>query len=134
MRAIHIQIKLAAIFIGLGGWCMLWPASVEAIVMQPMFYIGNETSALYIACFGAQACLLGTVIASSTFKPSTFIIFGLLGSVPFFAFNYYFYFIKSMFNQWMLLDFAGNIGILSLCLFGFRLKRNELLDNQSEYR
>jgi hypothetical protein len=125
MKAIHIQRLLALIFIGLGGWCLLFPAVVEAIVLLPAYYVGNSTSELFVACFGAQAILVGTVILTSRFLPSTFLIFGLIGSVPFFGFNYYFYFVRGMFTHWMLLDFVGNIGILTFGLLGYRLSLKE---------
>lgn len=125
MKSIYIQRLLALIFIGLGGWCLLFPAVVEAIVMRPTYFVGNATSALFVACFGAQAILGGIVIFTSRFLPSTFLIFGLVGSIPFFGFNYYFYFVREMFTDWMLLDFVGNVGILACGLWGYRLSLQE---------
>ena len=125
MRAIHVQGFLASIFLGLGGWAMLAPATVEALVLRPAYYVGNASSALFIACFGAQAVLAGVVIATARFRPSTFLIFGLCGSIPFFAFNYYFYFARPMFSAWMLLDFVGNVAILASGLVGYRLSKRE---------
>jgi len=113
MQARSIQFLLAGIFIGLGGWCLLMPAQVEALVLRPEYQVLNKTSAVLMGCFGAQAVLAGILIATAEFKARTFLIFGLFGSIPFFIFNAYFYFVAKMFNQWMLLDFAGNIGILS---------------------
>ena len=78
-----------------------------------------------IGCFGAQAVLCGTIIATAEFKPQTFLIFGLIGSVPFFVFNAYFYFVVPIFTDWMLLDFAGNLGILACGLLGYRLSKAE---------
>ncbi|MFZ5756885.1 MAG: hypothetical protein ACOY3X_08285 [Pseudomonadota bacterium] len=128
MKAIHLQRLLAFIFLGLGGWCLFFPATVEALVLQPAYYVGNDTSALFIGCFGAQAVLVGTVILTSVFTPRTFLVFGLIASVPFFGFNYHFHFVKGMFTDWMLLDFAGNVGILTLGLLGYRLKKRELAE------
>jgi hypothetical protein len=125
MTAQRVQYFLASIFLGLGGWCLLAPRSVELLVFRPEFQILSPTSTLLMACFGAQAVLAGTVIVTSEFKSQTFLIFGLIGSVPFFIFNYYFYFVAEMFTDWMLLDFAGNIGILITCLVGYRLKIKE---------
>ena len=121
LKSIHVQKALALVVLLLGGWCLLFPATVEALVIRPDYYVGNATSALFVACFGAQAMLCGTVIYTSRFLPRTFLVFGLLASVPFFGFNYYFYFIKGMFTDWMLLDFAGNLAILALSLLGYRL-------------
>ncbi len=131
MKAIHVQRLLALVFIGLGGWCLLFPAVVESLVMRPEYYVGNSTSELFVACFGAQAVLVGVVIYSARFLPSTFLTFGIVGSVPFFAFNYYFYFVRGMFNDWMLLDFVGNVFILACGLYGYRLSRNEAASSSS---
>ncbi|MGJ8663358.1 MAG: hypothetical protein ACSHWU_06895, partial [Marinicella sp.] len=104
------------------------PWTVESLVFNPDFYVGNISSAILMGCFGAQAVLTGTVILASKFRPSTFLIFGVLGSIPFFVFNYYFYYINPVFSSWMVLDFLGNIIILVLCLLGYRLSKLELLN------
>jgi hypothetical protein len=62
---------------------------------------------------------------ASQFKASTFLVFGLAGSLPSFAFNYYFYFVAQIFTHWMLLDFVGNIGILASGGVGYRMKIKE---------
>ena len=93
--------------------------------MRPDYYIGNDSSHLILACFGAQAVLCGVVILSSRFTANTFLIFGLIGSIPFMIFNYYFYFVKEMFSAWMLLDFVGNIGILLFGLWGYFLSKKD---------
>jgi len=131
VKAVHLQRILALIFIGLGAWCLLFPASVELFVMRPAYYVGNSTSELFVACFGAQAILVGAVIYTSRFLPSTFLIFGIVASVPFFGFNYYFYFVRGMFTDWMVLDFVGNIGILACGLWGYRLSLKEAAANNS---
>ena len=125
MTSKHIQLALAAIFLGLGGWCLIEPHSVERLVLRPEYQHLSATSALLLGCFGAQAVLGGIVIALSQFTPRTFLIFGLVGSLPFFAFNWYFVFVSQIFTQWMLLDFVGNIGILTCGLLGYRLRRRE---------
>jgi len=131
LKAIHLQRILALIFIGLGAWCLLFPAVVELFVMRPAYYVGNSTSELFVACFGAQAILVGTVIYTSRFLPSTFLIFGIVASVPFFGFNYYFYFVRGMFTDWMILDFVGNVGIFACGLWGYRLSLKEAEANNS---
>lgn len=125
MQSIYYQRALAAIFLGLGGWCLLFPGAVEILGLRPEFRIESQVSRLFIGCFGAQAVLCGTVIWASRFTPRTFLVFGLLGSIPFFAFNYYFYFVERIFSDWMLLDFVGNVGILVLCLLGRRASQQE---------
>ena len=130
MTSKHIQLALAAIFLGLGGWCLIAPHSVERLVLRPEYQHLSATSALLLGCFGAQAVLGGIVIALSQFTPRTFLIFGLVGSLPFFAFNWYFVFVSRMFTQWMLLDFVGNIGILTCGLLGYWLRRREQNEHQ----
>jgi hypothetical protein len=126
MKAIYIQKALALIFILLGGWCVLDANTVESLVLLPEYYVGNATTQLFLGCFGAQAVLVGIVIWTSVFQPRTFLIFGTFGSIPFFAFNYYFYFVEQMFTEWMLLDFAGNTGIFLSGVFGYKLSKAEL--------
>lgn len=121
----HIQYLLSAVFLGLGGWCLLFPGMVERVVLKPEFQHLSPTSALLFGCFGAQAILAGTVIALSDFKARTFLVFGLVGSIPFFVFNWYFYFHAHMFTDWMLLDFAGNIAILACGLAGYSISRRQ---------
>ena len=125
MKAIHLQNSLAFIFISLGAWCLLLPNRVEFLVFKPEFYIGNDTSALLVGCFGAQAILTGILALTSRFTAKTFLYFGLIGSIPFFGFNYYFYIHQSMFTNWMILDFFGNAGILACAILGYRLARQE---------
>ncbi len=124
----NIQSVLAVVFIGLGGWCLFWPGVVEQLGFKPEYRHGSATTALLIGCFGAQAVLVGAIIALSEFRPHTFLVFGLIGSLPFFAFNWYFYFVAQMFTHWMLLDFVGNLIILACGVGGFYLKRREIRD------
>lgn len=126
MTSKHIQYVLAAIFIGLGGWCLIDPHSVERLVLKSEFQHLSATSALLLGCFGAQAVLGGIIIALSDFRPHTFLIFGLVGSSPFFVFNWYFVFVAEMFTSWMWLDFAGNIGILACGIVGYIWRKREL--------
>jgi len=128
MTARHVQLFLAAIFLGLGGWCLLAPHSVERLVLKPEFQHLSQTSALLMGCFGAQAVLAGILIAVSTFSPRAFLVFGLAGSIPFFIFNWYFVYVAKMFTPFMLIDFAGNLGILSCGLIGYWLRKRELAE------
>ncbi len=120
MHPIVIQRLLATVFLGLGGWAMLFPATVERLVFTSEYYTGTPASQVIMACFGAQAVLGGVVMFFARFEARTFLIFGIVGSIPFFVFNYYFVFVVEMFSNWMLLDFAGNIAIFTLCMMGYR--------------
>lgn len=126
MRSRYIQYALAAIFLGLGGWCLLDPHGVERLVLRPEYQHLSATSALLMGCFGAQAVLVGTIVAVSQFTPRTFLVFGLVGSLPFFVFNWYFVYVAQMFTAFMLIDFAGNVGILTCGLCGYWLRKREL--------
>ena len=128
MTSKHVQFLLAAVFLGLGGWCLIAPHSVERLVLRLEYQDLSATSALLMGCFGAQAVLVSIVIAFSTFSPRTFLIFELLGSLPFFVFNYYFVVIVEMFTPFMLIDFIGNTCILGCGLAGYWLRKRELMD------
>lgn len=118
-----IQLFLASVFLLLGGWCLLMPNMVEQLVFRPEYQHFSATSNLFMGCFGAQAVLVSVVISCSKFTAKTFLVFGLVGSIPFFIFNYHFYFTKQMFTDWMLLDFVGNLIILGCGLIGWQLLR-----------
>lgn len=119
MAPIHIQRLLAFVFLGLGGWALFFPSQVLSLGVRPEYNDGAAITAVVMGCFGAQAVLCGAIIAFSRFTAQTFLIFGVLGSLPFFAFNYYFVFVVEMFTEWMLLDFVGNIAIFALCMLGY---------------
>ena len=125
MRAQTLQRILALIFLVLGAWCLLLPRMVETLTIRPEHQVLTAASSVFIACFGAQAVLCGAIIWFSKFTPKTFLAFGLLGSIPFFAFNWYFYFVQPIFTKWMLLDFAGNVLILACGLIGYRISHRE---------
>ena len=52
-----------------------------------------------MACFGAQAVLVRIVIFYSHFSERTVLMSGLADSLPFFAFDYYLYFVAKMFTD-----------------------------------
>jgi hypothetical protein len=116
---------LACVFLGLGGWCVLAPNMVETLVLREGYRHLSQTSALLLQCFGAQAVLVGSLALLSRFTANTFLVFGLLSSVPFFVFNAWFVWVSEMFTAWMLLDFAGNLIFFLIGLFGWRLMRHE---------
>jgi hypothetical protein len=116
-----LQRLLGFVFISMGSWCALFPRAVEELTIRPEHQVLNATTEVFISCFGAQAVLCGFVILLSRFTSRTFLWFGLFGSVPFFAFNAYFYYVEPIFTRWMLLDFVGNLVILACGWFGFRV-------------
>lgn len=125
MKAIYFQRLLGSIFLLLGLWALLFARQVEAFALAPEHFIGTTASAVLIGCFGAQAVLCATLIFTTRFTARTFLVFGIVGSIPFFVFNFYFVFVLPIFTNWMLLDFVGNVGILLCGLVGWRLSRQE---------
>ena len=129
-RGVHkgvrwVQAGLAMPFLGLGSWCLLDPGTVERLSLRPEHVADTLASHLLMGCFGAQAVLCGLLILLCRFSRRAFLVFGFAASVPFFGFNFYFYFIEPVFTPLMLLDFAGNVAILLLCLTGAALTPRE---------
>jgi hypothetical protein len=110
---------IAVPFLVLGAWCLFFPDMVERLTFRPEYYHGTATSAVMMGCFGAQAMVSGLFAAFSKFTRTTFLAYGL-ALLPFFWFNYWFVFVVPLFNEWMMLDFAANVAMLVLCVFGYR--------------
>lgn len=123
MTARNLQICLSLIFLLLGSWCLFFPSMVIEVTFRPELALASEQARFIMGCFGAQAVLTGTIILTARFTSTTFLVFGLAGSIPFFVFNFWFLFIEPVLNQWMLLDFAGNLGILAIGLWGWWICR-----------
>lgn len=115
----------AFVFLGHGGWCVVAPEMVKSLSLREGYRHLSPTSALLLQCFGAQTVLVGSLILLSRFTATTFLVFGLLASVPFFVFNVWFVWVTEMFTGWMLLDFAGNLSRLLIGILGWRLMRGE---------
>lgn len=120
-----LKTVLALVFLGLGGWCILAPGMVETLALREDYRHLSATSALLLQCFGAQAVLVGSLALVSRFTATTFLVFGLLASVPFFVFNAWFVWVSQMFTAWMLVDFAGNVSFFLIGILGWRLMRHE---------
>lgn len=119
MSALFAQRLIAAPFLILGAWCLLFPEMVERLTLRPEYYRGDTVSTLLIGCFGAQAVLAGLFAASSRFTRTTFAVFGV-ALLPFLWFNYWFVFEVPVLNAWMALDLACNLAMLALCVVGWR--------------
>jgi hypothetical protein len=113
------QWLLAAPFLVLGGWCLLFPGMVEALSLTPEHLIDTPASRVLLGCFGAQAVLSGLFAAFSRFTRLTFVVYGI-ALLPFFWFNYYFTVIVPIFTPIMLIDVVSNLIMLGLCIFGWR--------------
>ena len=125
MTSRTLQYALASIFLLLGAWCLIFPGTVVRISFRPELATVTDQARFLMGCFGAQAVLNGTILASARFSPLTFLVFGLVGSVPFFIFNIWFWLVVPVLNAWMLLDLLGNLGILTAGIWGWHLARKE---------
>lgn len=114
------QSLIAVVFIGLGGWCLLAPASIVELTVRPEHRNALPLTLVTIGAFGAQAMLVGLVTATATFTARTFLALGL-ALLPFFLFDWWFYSIRPLFNGLILLDVAGNLAMLAACARGYWL-------------
>jgi hypothetical protein len=119
LTARRIQYLIAAVFLILGGWCLVSPSSVLVLSVRPAYQTDAPIAALAIGCFGAQAVLAGLFAAFSTFTRRTFFAFAL-AVLPFFVFDYWFYAVRPVFTEVILLDALGNVVFLILCVIGWR--------------
>jgi hypothetical protein len=120
MNARTTQILIGSVFLLLGGWALLMPRAVIYLAVRPEFRSDDYLATFAVACFGAQACLFALVAFTARFTRLTFAAYGV-SLLPFFAFNWYFYFKVPLLTELGLLDFAGNLVMLVLCWHGWRV-------------
>ena len=70
-----IQWWLAAVFVVLGGWCLVSPGSVLALTITPTYQSEAPIVPILIGAFGAQALIAGLFAAfhgsnSAPFSPT----------------------------------------------------------------
>lgn len=114
-----LQLVLASVFFVLGGWCVIAPASVVTLAIQPEYRSDAPVVPLLVACFGAQALISGLFAATAQFTRVTFLAYGI-ALLPFFAFDAYFYAVRPILTEIGLLDLIGNIVMLAICYLGWR--------------
>jgi hypothetical protein len=119
VSALTIQRLIAAVFLILGGWCLLLPQSVLDLAIRPDWRSDAPVVPVLVAAFGAQAVLAGLFALTARFTRTTFLVFGL-ALLPFFVFDYWFYVVEPMLTPIGLLDAAGNAVMLCLCYLGWR--------------
>jgi len=120
MTPLRIQRLIAAVFLVLGGWCVVAPGMVADLCLTPAYRAPDAPVVpILIGCFGAQAVLAGLFAWFSRFTRTTFLVYGI-AVLPFFVFNVWFYAVVPVFSAFMLLDAAGNAIMLSLCVLGWR--------------
>ncbi len=125
MTARRLQTLPAAVFLLLGGWCVLAPGMVVRLTFLDAATADTGATRFVMGCFGAQAALTGTILLMARSTPTTFLVFGLAGSLPFFAFNLWYTLVEPVLNGWMWLDVLGNVTILGCGLSGWHLARRE---------
>lgn len=114
-----IQRLLACVFFVLGGWCLVSPGSVLALTITPAYQSDAPIVPILVGAFGAQALIAGLFAAFARFTKTTFLAYGL-ALIPFFVFDYWFYAVEPMLTPLGLLDVAGNVAMLALCVVGWR--------------
>ena len=120
MTARTTQYLIGAVFAILGGWALLAPRSVIELAIRPEYHSDDFLSIFAMSCFGAQACLFALVAFTARFTRLTFLCYGI-ALLPFFVFNYWFYFEVPVLTEIGLLDFAGNTVMIALCWHGWRV-------------
>lgn len=118
IEARRLQVAIAAVFLILGGWCLVWPSSVIALTVRPMYQTDHLLALVSLGAFGAQAMLAGLFAAFSRFTRWTFAAFGI-AILPFFVFDWWFYDVVPLFNELILLDALGNVIFIALCARGY---------------
>jgi hypothetical protein len=124
MTARTAQFLIAAVFLVLGGWCLFAPSSVIALAFTEAYRDNSFINRFTIACFGSQAVLFGLMALVTRWSAGSFAVFAVL-LLPFFGFNYWFHYEVPVLTSIGMLDFAGNVTMLVLAIFGWRAARAE---------
>ncbi|MDZ4275137.1 MAG: hypothetical protein U0995_03810 [Erythrobacter sp.] len=122
MSARTAQFLIATVFLLLGGWALFAPSSVIALSVTEPFQDSTFLTRFAIACFGAQAVLFGSMALVTRWSARAFLVFAAL-LLPFFVFNWYFHYEVPVLTSIGMLDFAGNVTMFALALWGLRAAR-----------
>lgn len=118
------QSLIAAVFLLLGGWALLAPASVIDLAVTEAYRDSTFLTRFTMACFGAQAVLFGLMTLAVRWSARGFLVFAVL-LLPFFGFNYWFHYEVPVLTSIGMLDFAGNLTMLACALAGWWTARAE---------
>lgn len=124
MTARLAQYYIALVFLGLGGWCLIAPASVIELALTESYRDTSFIMRFTMACFGAQAVMFGIMALVVQWRARAFAAFALV-LIPFFWFNYHFHYVEPVLTSIGMLDFAGNLTMLIACIVGWRAARRE---------
>lgn len=119
-----IQFGIAAVFLMLGAWCLIAPQNVIDLSVREAHRDQGTLLSVSVAAFGAQAMLAGLLAGAARFTRTTFLCLGL-SIIPFFMFDWWFYAIEPLFNEFILLDAAGNLAFITLCARGYFLTKQQ---------
>lgn len=119
-----IQFGIAAVFLMLGAWCLIAPQNVIDLSVREAHRDQSTLLSVSVAAFGAQAMLAGLLAGAARFTNTTFLCLGL-SIIPFFVFDWWFYSIDPLFNEFILLDAAGNLAFIALCARGYFLTKQQ---------
>jgi hypothetical protein len=117
-----LQYAIAFVFLTLGAWCLIGPASVIALTVRPEYQDLSPLTVVSVGAFGAQAILGGLFAAFSIFTRRTFLGYGI-AQLPFFVLDWWFLYREPIFNELILLDVVGNVAMLALCARGYLVSR-----------
>ena len=118
------QSLIAAVFLLLGGWALLAPASVIELAITEAYRDSTFLTRFTMACFGAQAVLFGLMTLAVRWSARGFLVFAVL-LLPFFGFNYRFHYEVPVLTSIGMLDFAGNAVMLVCAIIGWQAARRE---------
>lgn len=118
-KMIWAQFLIAAVFLALGGWALFAPTSVIDLAFTQAYRDTSFINRFTIACFGSQAVLFGLMALVTRWNALSFAVFAVL-LLPFFGFNWYFHYEVPVLTSIGMLDFAGNVTMLVLAIFGWR--------------
>lgn len=122
MSARTAQFLIAAVFLLLGGWALFAPSSVISLGVTEAYQDSTFLTRFAVACFGAQAVLFGLMALVVRWSAWGFLAFAVL-LLPFFVFNWYFHYEVPVLTSIGMLDFAGNVVMFVLALWGWRAAR-----------
>ena len=119
MSRLTIQRAIAAVFLVLGGWALVHPASVIALCLRSPYSEGPGM-AFAVGCFGAQALIAGLFAATARFTRATFAAYGVM-LIGFLGFDYWFWAVEPVLTGLgAALDGMGNLVMMGLCWLGWR--------------
>jgi hypothetical protein len=119
VTATTIQRGIAAVFIVLGGWCLVHPSSAIELGLRPEFQEGAGMG-FAVGCFGAQALIAGLFAATARFTRATFASYGVM-LIGFLIFDVWFWAVQPVLSTMgAALDGIGNVIMMLLCWLGWR--------------